>query len=96
GEPISAQDALRVGLVNAVVPAAAVMDEARRWADLICKRGPLAVRASKKAMTDGIEMALDDGLKLEQRLFFSLANTEDFKEGLDAFSRRAEPNFKGR
>ena len=96
GEPISAQEALRVGLVNAVVPGADLMAEARRWADRLCQRGPLALRAAKQAMRQTQELPLAEGLAAEHRLFNSLAYTEDLREGLDAFKERRPPLFKGK
>jgi enoyl-CoA hydratase/carnithine racemase len=94
GEPLSAQEALVVGLVNAVVPAADLMAEARRWAETLCQRGPLALRAAKQAMLQAQELPLQEGLVEEQRLFNSLAYTKDYREGLAAFNERRPPQFK--
>ncbi len=95
GQPLSAQEALQVGLVNAVVPADDLMAEARRWADTLCKCGPLALQAAKRAMSEGSEMPLEEGLALEQRLFNSLAYTKDVREGLAAFTEKRPAKFKG-
>ncbi len=96
GEPITAQEALRVGLVNAVVPGTDLMAEARRWADTLCQRGPQALRAAKQAMRQVQELPLEEGLAAEHRLFNSLAYTEDIHEGLGAFKERRLPLFKGK
>ncbi len=96
GQPLSAQEALQVGLVNAVVPADDVVAEARRWAETMCKCGPLALRAAKRAMLAGSQLPLAEGLAVELRLFRSLACTEDVREGLAAFSEKRPPRFKGR
>lgn len=95
GQPLTAQEAFQVGLVNAVVPAAEVMAEAQRWAETLLKCGPLALRAAKRAMVEGYDLPLEEGLALEQRLFNSLAYTKDIREGLAAFSEKRAPQFKG-
>jgi enoyl-CoA hydratase/carnithine racemase len=94
GQPLTAQEALQVGLVNAVVPADDLTAEARRWAETLCKCGPLALRAAKRAMLEGSHLPLEEGLAVEHRLFNSLAYTEDVREGLAAFSEKRPPNFK--
>ncbi|MFC1944139.1 enoyl-CoA hydratase/isomerase family protein [Chloroflexota bacterium] len=97
GEPIDAQEALRLGLVNSVVPKDKVVSTAREWADKICKNGPLAVRAAKEAMARGANMNLDDGLKLEFLLADHLVtDTEDAVEGPKAFVEKRTPDFKAR
>jgi enoyl-CoA hydratase/carnithine racemase len=95
GQPLTAQEAFQVGLVNAVVPGADLMAEARRWAETLSKCGPLALRAVKRAMVEGYQLPLEEGLAVEQRLFNSLAYTEDLREGLAAFSEKRAPQFKG-
>jgi len=95
GQPLTAEEALQVGLVNAVVPADELMAEARRWAEALCQCGPLALRAAKRAMLEGCHLPLDEGLALEQRLFNSLAYTDDVREGLAAFAEKRTPRFKG-
>ena len=95
GQPLTAQEALQAGLVNAVVPAERVMAEAHRWAEIMCGCGPLALRAAKRAMLAGSQLSLEEGLAVEQRLFSSLAYTDDVREGLAAFSEKRQPEFKG-
>ena len=95
GQPLTAQEALRVGLVNAVVPAEQVMAEAGAWAASMCKCGPLALRAAKRAMVEGCQLPLDEGLAVEQRLFNSLGYTDDVREGLAAFAEKRSPRFNG-
>jgi enoyl-CoA hydratase/carnithine racemase len=96
GKPISAQEAYRIGLVNRVVPPAELMSAARQTAELICKRAPLAVRAAKQAMIQGIDYSLEDGLTLERKLNDFLVNTEDFDEGCKANVEKRQPVFKGK
>ena len=95
GEPIDAQEALRLGLVNKVVPYSELMSTAREWANKICENGPLAVSAAKEAMMRGGNMNLEDGLKLEFLLADHLVTgTDDGKEGPRAFAERRKPDFK--
>ena len=96
GDPIDAQRALAVGLVNQVVPADELMPAARKLAETLCSRGPLALRAGKRAMAEGVQMSMDDGLALEHRLFDDLTYTEDAREGVAAFGERRAAIFKGR
>lgn len=96
GEPIDAQEAYRLGLVNRVVPLPELLPTAREWAENLCGLGPLALRAAKEAMTKGLDMELENGLRLEQKLFESLLSSEDYEEGTKAFVERRKPEFKGR
>jgi enoyl-CoA hydratase/carnithine racemase len=96
GETCSAQEAHRIGLVNAVVPAAEVLPTARRWAGTICDRGPLAVRAAKEAIIRGLSLPLADGLRLEAFLSGTLRGTEDAAEGPKAFAEKRKPIFRAR
>jgi E-phenylitaconyl-CoA hydratase len=96
GETCSAREAYRIGLVNAVVPAAEVMPTARRWAQTLCERGPLAVRAAKEAIVRGLSLPLADGLRLEAFLSGTLRGTEDAQEGPKAFAEKRKPVFRAR
>jgi enoyl-CoA hydratase/carnithine racemase len=96
GETVSAQEAHRIGLVNAVVPAAEVLPTARRWAQTLCERGPLAVRAAKEAIVRGLSLPLADGLRLEAFLSGTLRGTEDAAEGPKAFAEKRKPVFRAR
>ncbi len=96
GETISAREAYRIGLVNAVVPLPELMPTARRWAQTLCERGPLAVRAAKEAVLRGLSLPLPDGLRLETFLSGTLRGTEDAVEGPKAFAEKRKPAFKAR
>ena len=96
GETIDANEALRIGLVTRVVPAAELMNEARRIAMLIAAKAPLATAACKRAINNGAHLSLDDALELEALEFGSLVNTEDIKEGTAAFLEKRKPAWKGR
>jgi enoyl-CoA hydratase/carnithine racemase len=95
-EPIDAREALRLGLVNAVVPGPEVVPAARRLAEKLCQRGPLAVRAAKEAVLRGLSLPLADGLRLEAFLSATLRGTEDAAEGPRAFAEKRPPVFRGR
>lgn len=94
GEMISAEEALAAGLVNTVVEPEQLMEEARRLAGVIASRGPLAVRAAKRAMVEGSSLPLAEGLALEHRLFDDLAYTKDVREGIAAFEEKRTPHFR--
>ncbi len=96
GEPIDAQEAYRIGLINKVVAPDQLMSAAREMAETICKKGPLGVRASKEAMIRGYSMPLEEGLELERTLNNGLRDTEDFMEGATAFKEKRQPDYKGK
>ncbi len=96
GKPISAQEAFRIGLINKVVPFSELMSTAKAMAETLCRRAPLAVRAAKQAMIQGLDVSLKDGLKLERKLNDLLVNTDDFKEGCRANIEKRRPVFKGK
>jgi len=96
GRPIDAQEAYRIGLVNKVVPLAELMNEAKKMAEALLRPGPLAARAAKQAMLQGMSTTLLNGLEIEYRLEIYCVNTEDFKEGRQAFIEKRKPDFKAR
>ncbi len=82
---IKAPDAFRIGLVNAVYPAAELMNEAVKMASRIAGNAPIAVRASKKAIVTGLDQPMDEAIVTEEKLFGSCFETADQKEGMGAF-----------
>ena len=96
GDPISAEEAYRIGLVNAVVPAAELLPTAEAWAKKIAANAPLAIRFAIEAVNHGLEMTLPEGLYLEATLFSLCATTEDMKEGTKAFLEKRPAKFTGR
>jgi len=96
GKQMSAQEAYRLGLVNKVVPLKDLMPAAEEIANAINENGPLAVRAIKEAACRGVQMSLDDGLRLENLLSTIVRQSEDAKEGPLAFAQKRKPVYKGR
>jgi enoyl-CoA hydratase len=96
GEMIDAQEAYRIGLVNRVVRADALLAESEQMLRGILAMGPLAVRLAMEAVDQGLEMSLDEGLLLEANHFGLLAATQDMKEGLTAFLEKRSAKFQGR
>ncbi|MBI2857591.1 MAG: enoyl-CoA hydratase/isomerase family protein [Chloroflexi bacterium] len=96
GKSIDAQEALRIGLINKVVPPAEVMSSAVQMASVLCEPSPLAIRAAKQAMVQGIERSLNEGLELEMLLEDNVLITEDFIEGTTAFMSKRKASFKAR
>lgn len=90
---IKADEALRIGLVNAVYPLAELLPAAVKLAETIARNAPIAVRACKRAINEGLELPMDEAIVLEEKLFGSCFETADQKEGMGAFleKRRHEP-----
>lgn len=96
GDPIKAEEAQRIGLINKVVPQKELMAAARGYAERICENGPLAVRAIKELSIRSQYLHLDDGLRMESIMQRLLKQTEDAKEGPKAFSEKRKANFQGK
>jgi len=96
GKHIDAQEAYRIGLVNKVVPASELMSAAKEMAEALCKPGPLAVRAAKKAMYQGTSLGLEEALRLELMCVDTIYGSEDFKEGITAFADKRKPEYKAK
>src|SRR5438128_9389343 len=96
GEQISAQEALRIGLVNEVVPLAQLLSRGEEIAKKIIANAPLAVQYTLEAVNKGMEMPLAEGLFLEATLFSVACATEDKKEGTSAFLEKRGAAFKGK
>lgn len=96
GEPLSADEAQRHGLVTEVVAPARVIARAVELASLIAARAPLAVRLAKRCVLDAFETSLQLGLQCEYRANLDVFKTEDRAEGHRAFVEKRAPSFKGR
>jgi enoyl-CoA hydratase len=96
GEPVTAQEALRLGLVNRVVPPAELLPAAEELARKVAANAPLALRLTLEAVRRGAEMDTEQGLYLESTLFALACTTEDMKEGTRAFLEKRAARFQGR
>jgi enoyl-CoA hydratase/carnithine racemase len=96
GQRVNAADALRMGLVNRVIPDHEVLEQAEQWAAVMARNGPLAVRQTKATMIGGSGRSLDEGFALEDRTLRVIARSHDAFEGPRAFVERREPRFLGR
>lgn len=96
GEPIKAERAAQIGLVNHVFEPAELLARTRAILDQILERGPLAVRFAIEAAFHGPDIPLDEGLNLEANLFALLTTTEDMQEGMNAFLEKRAASFQGR
>ena len=95
GRHVTADDALRLGLVNRVVPAASLLGEARALANELATKPPIAMRYIIDAVNRGLEMSLDDAQALEASLFGLVAATSDMREGTRAFLEKRKATFTG-
>ena len=93
---LSAEEALRFGLVNKVVPVEHYLEEALNLASEIASRAPLAVRMGKEAVNKAFDTFLRDGLEGERRAFYFLFSTADQKEGMAAFIEKRKPEWIGK
>jgi enoyl-CoA hydratase len=96
GRPITAPEALAMGLVNRVVPVEMYLEEAQALAREIGSKAPLAVQLAKQSVNAAFDDYLDRGLLTERRIFYLLFASEDQKEGMRAFLEKRPPEWKGR
>ncbi len=96
GEAVDAAEALRIGLVDRVVPRDRLLDETRGFLGKVLAAGPVAVRLTLEAVRRGLQMSLGEGLGLEADLFGMVAATSDMKEGTAAFLEKRPPRFQGK
>lgn len=95
GEPIEAVEALEIGLVNRVVKSENLETEIEELAATLLTKAPLAMRYCKEAVNKGLDMTLDQGLRLEADLYFLLHTTSDRTEGVQSYLQKRKPEYKG-
>jgi enoyl-CoA hydratase len=96
GDPISAEEAQRIGLANRVVPPGEALEAAKALGRTIASRAGVALRYIQQAVDRGLNTTLEEGLNIEADLFAKVFHTEDVREGVDAFIHKRQPNFKHR
>ncbi len=89
---VKAPEALALGLVNAVYPIETLMEEAIKLAEKIAANAPIAVRATKKAVNDGTQVAMDEAIVVEEKLFGSCFETQDQQNAMKAFLEKRKPD----
>lgn len=94
-EPIDAEEALNIGLISKVVSPSELSAVVEEWAEGITKQAPIALRYAKEAVNKGMDISLEQGLRLEADLYFLIQTTEDRMEGIKAFKEKRPPRFKG-
>jgi enoyl-CoA hydratase len=93
---ISAEEALRWGLVNKVVPVEYYLEEAKTLAKEIASKPPLAVRLAKEAVLKAFDTTIEGGLEFERKNFYLLFASDDQKEGMKAFADKRKAEWKGK
>jgi enoyl-CoA hydratase len=96
GKRIGAEEAKTLGLVSRVVPKEAYLEEAKKVANEIASKSPVAVRLAKMAINKAFEMGLSQGIDFEREVFYLLFASEDKDEGMKAFVEKRKPEFKGK
>lgn len=96
GRIIGAEEALRIGLVNQVVPCEDLRNTCMELAKTILGKAPLAVKMAKRAINEGVKVSLEEGLELEEKYFGELSASDDMKEGTSAFLEKRKPEFTGK
>ncbi len=95
GRTVKADEALQIGLVNRVVPADRLLDEAENLLRTILRMGPLAISLCIEAVDRAMDMSVDDGMTLEANHFGLASATADMREGMAAFLEKRPPEFRG-
>ncbi|MGV3709009.1 MAG: enoyl-CoA hydratase/isomerase family protein [Gemmatimonas sp.] len=96
GEIIDANEAFRLGLVEQVVPAASLMETVTKLLQTMLANAPLAMAGCIEVLDRGLDVTLEEGLRIESDAFGLMSSTEDVKEGMQAFLDKRPPAFKGR
>ncbi len=91
-----AEEAVRLGIINRVFSEEEIETEVLKIAERIASLAPLAIRAFLRAVNEGSQMPLEEGLEFEAKLFAEIFTTEDAKEGINAFLQKRQPKFQGK
>ena len=95
GKSVDSSTALKYGMVQYEVDAGEAESKAIKIASKIVSNGPLALRAAKKAINNGMDMNIREGLEIERQCYASILPTNDRLEGLQAFKEKRKPNYSG-
>jgi enoyl-CoA hydratase/carnithine racemase len=95
GRMIDAAEAETIGLVSRVIPHRSLARGVRAVVDTLKSKGPVALRYAKEAVSKGLDVTLDQGIRLEEDLYVLLQTTRDRREGIDAFLQHRKPVFHG-
>jgi enoyl-CoA hydratase/carnithine racemase len=95
GEPVDAQEACRIGLVNSLVPTDKVLPTVMKTAHKMASKSPVSLEYCKEAVRKGSDLTLEQGLRLEADLYFLMHTTKDRSEGIRAFKEKRKPEFEG-
>ena len=95
GEQMNVQEAKEYGVINKIVAPELVEEEAWNMAKRLAAQAPIAIRLIKEAVDKAADSSLEDGMKFERKNFYLTFNTQDQKEGMEAFMNKRRPSFKG-
>lgn len=96
GRQITADEALRAGLINKIVPVEYFLEEAQKMAKDIANKPPIGVRLAKEAVLKSFDTTIEMGLEFERKNFYLCFSSEDMKEGMAAFIEKRKPEWKGK
>ncbi|MGB3261826.1 enoyl-CoA hydratase/isomerase family protein [Paenisporosarcina sp.] len=96
GERISAEAALKYGVINKIVAPELLMEECMKFANRLAKQPPLSLRLIKDSVNKAVDTSLLEGMQYERKNFYLLFSTQDQKEGMNAFIEKRKPDYKGK
>jgi len=96
GDRIDASEALRIGLISSIVEPGELLKTVKEMAQAMTEKSPLALSYAKEAINKGLDLTMEQGLRLEADLYFLLHTTHDRSEGIRAFREKRKPEFKGK